>query len=75
MAGTDLNVERKDLYVPRRGVFVDVVVAPTNFLAVDGSGDPNLSEDYRNAIEALFSASYAAKFLSKRELASGVPDE
>jgi len=38
------------------------------FLAIGGSGDPNVSEDYRHAIEALFSASYAAKFLSKREL-------
>ncbi len=28
MAGTDLKVERKDLYAPRRGVFADVVVPP-----------------------------------------------
>ncbi len=68
MAGTDLKAERKDLYAPRLGVFVDIVVPPMTFLAIDGSGDPNVSEDYRHAIEALFSASYAAKFLSKREL-------
>ncbi len=68
MAGTELKAERKDLYAPRLGVFVDVVVPPMTFLAIDGSGDPNMSEDYRHAIEALFSASYAAKFLSKREL-------
>lgn len=68
MAGTDLKAERKDLYAPRRGVFVDVVVPPMTFLAIDGSGDPNVSEDYRHAIEALFGASYAAKFQSKREL-------
>ena len=68
MAGIDLKVERKDLYAPKRGVFVDIVVPPMTFLAIDGSGDPNVSEDYRHAIEALFSASYEAKFLSKREL-------
>jgi len=68
MADTDLKAERKDLYAPRRGVFVDIVVPPMTFLAIDGTGDPNVSEDYRHAIEALFSASYAAKFLSKREL-------
>ncbi len=68
MADTDLKAERKDLYAPRRGVFVDIVVPPMTFLAIDGTGDPNLSEDYRHAIEALFSASYAAKFLSRREL-------
>ncbi|MDQ3485144.1 MAG: GyrI-like domain-containing protein [Actinomycetota bacterium] len=70
MAGTDLKAERKDLYAPRLGVFVDIVVPPMTFLAIDGTGDPNVSEDYRHAIEALFSASYAAKFLSKRELHS-----
>jgi hypothetical protein len=37
------------------------------FLAIDGYGDPNTSEDYRNAVEALFTISYAAKFISKRE--------
>ena len=68
MAGTDLKAERKDLYAPKLGVFVEIVVPPMTFLAIDGSGDPNVSEDYRHAIEALFSASYAAKFLSKREL-------
>ncbi len=68
MAGTDLKAERKDLYTPKLGVFVDIVVPPMTFLAIDGSGDPNVSEDYRHAIEALFSASYVAKFLSKREL-------
>jgi len=68
MASTDLKAERKDLYAPKVGAFVDIVVPPMTFLAIDGSGDPNVSEDYRHAIEALFSASYAAKFLSKREL-------
>lgn len=68
MAGTDLKAERKDLYAPKPGMFLDIVVPPMTFLAIDGSGDPNVSEDYRDAIEALFSASYAAKFLSKREL-------
>jgi len=68
MAGTDLKAERKDLYAPKLGVFVEIVVPPMTFLAIDGSGDPNVSEGYRHAIEALFSASYAAKFLSKREL-------
>jgi hypothetical protein len=37
------------------------------FLAIDGHGDPNTSEDYRNAVEALFAVSYAAKFISKHK--------
>ncbi len=68
MPGTDLKAERKDLYAPKRGQFEEVVVPAMTFLAVDGHGDPNVSEEYRRAVEALFAASYAAKFLSKREL-------
>ena len=64
----DLKTERKDLYSPPAGRFVEVVVPEMTFLAVDGHGDPNTSKDYRRAVEALFAVSYAAKFLSKREL-------
>lgn len=35
---------------------------------VDGEGDPNTSRDYSAAIEALYSVSYAVKFMSKKEL-------
>ena len=38
------------------------------FLMVDGRGDPNGSEDFQRAIEALYSLSYGLKFLLKREL-------
>lgn len=68
MDKTDLKAERKDLYSPPRGRFVEVVVPQMTFLAVDGHGDPNTSEAYRHAVQALFAVSYAAKFLSKREL-------
>lgn len=65
---TDLKAERRDLYSPPRGRFVEVVVPQMSFLAVDGHGDPNTNEDYRHAVEALFAVSYAAKFLSRAEL-------
>lgn len=68
MEKADLKTERKDLYSPPAGRFVEVVVPEMTFLAVDGHGDPNTSQDYRHAVEALFAVSYAAKFLSKREL-------
>ena len=73
MPRIDLKRERKDLYAPKPGDFVEVVVPPMTFLAVDGHGDPNLCEEHRLAIEALFVASYAAKFLSKRELGRDYP--
>jgi hypothetical protein len=68
MEKEDLKAERKDLYAPPHGRFVEVDVPPMTFLAVDGHGDPDTSEDYRHAVEALFAVSYAAKFLAKREL-------
>jgi hypothetical protein len=37
-----------------------------SFLMVDGEGDPNLSQDYRDAVQALFAVSYAVKFAVKR---------
>jgi hypothetical protein len=64
----DLKAERRDLYHPPRGRFVEVVVPPMSFLAVDGHGDPNTGEHYSDAVGALFAVSYAAKFLSRREL-------
>lgn len=69
MPKTDLKAERKDLYAPPRGRFTEVIVPAMTFLAIDGRGDPNTSEDYRDAVEALFTVSYAAKFISKREAA------
>jgi hypothetical protein len=40
------------------------------FLCVDGHGDPNTSPRYADAIQALYSVSYAAKFALKK--ASGL---
>jgi hypothetical protein len=66
MDKVDLKAQRRDLYAPPRGRFVDVEVPAMRFLAVDGTGSPVTSPRYAAAVEALFTASYAAKFASKR---------
>src|SRR6478609_4778110 len=43
-----------------------VRVPPLTFLCIDGHGDPNTSQTYADAVSALFSMSYAAKFAIKR---------
>lgn len=49
-----------DLYRPTaRPALIDV--PPMIFLMVDGSGDPNTSEAYRQALEALYGLSYTIK--------------
>ncbi len=68
MSKVDLKREQRALYAPPAGRYVPVEVPKMQFLAVDGSGSPVTSAAYREAVEALFAASYAAKFLSRREL-------
>ena len=62
----DLKRELAHLYRPPAGEVVAVQTPPLNFLMVDGSGDPNTTSEYAEAVEALFSLSYALKFLAKK---------
>ena len=64
----DVKKERKDLYGPAPGDFRVVDVPPLDFLMVDGHGDPNTSADYRDAVQALYAASYAVRALAKASL-------
>jgi hypothetical protein len=45
---------------------VRVDVPTMNYLMVDGEGDPNKSQSYSDAIEVLFTVSYAVKFMVKK---------
>jgi hypothetical protein len=45
---------------------VIVEVPRMNFMMIDGAGDPNTSEEFQRAVEALFSTSYTLKFLIKK---------
>jgi hypothetical protein len=68
MGKVDFRRELKDLYAPSSRDFVLVDVPPLSFLMVDGAGDPDTAPAYRHAVEALYAASYALKFASRREL-------
>jgi len=67
MTKLDFRKEQKELYQPGRD-FEIVEVPELTYLAIDGTGDPNTSVDYTRAVEALYAASYAIKFHSKRGL-------
>ena len=43
-----------------------VDVPQINFLMIDGKGDPNTSQEFAEAVEALFSLSYTLKFIVKK---------
>ncbi len=67
MAAIDLRKERKDLYGPPVGTVQLVEVPPMQFLAIDGTGDPNTSPAYAEAVAALYAVAYALKMRRKRE--------
>ena len=64
MSKIDLKKDLGDLYKVSANEISLVQVPKLSYLMVEGKGDPNAS-DYQEAIEALFSVSYAIKFLIK----------
>lgn len=66
MEKLDLKKTLKHLYNPPSKDVVSVDVPSMRFLMIDGQGDPNTSAEYAQAIEALYSASYAIKFAAKK---------
>lgn len=57
-----------DCYRARAGELRVVDVPPLQYLMVDGHGDPNTSQQYADALAALYPVAYALKFASRREL-------
>ena len=66
MSKVDLKRELKHLYQASAKEVVQIEVPTFQFLMIDGEGDPNTSQEYAEAVEALFSVSYTAKFMVKK---------
>ena len=67
MAGTKVDFKRelREVYSAKRdATFVEV--PELRFAMVDGHGDPNQAPEYSEAVQALYSVSYAARFALKR---------
>lgn len=63
----DLKKQRADLYYPSANEVTVVEVPTMPFLMIDGAGNPNTSQEYQQALEALYAVAYALKFLLKKE--------
>jgi hypothetical protein len=66
MQKIDLKKDLKHLYSPSPKEVVVVDVPEMDFLMVDGAGNPNTSQEYQEAVAALYAVSYALKFMVKQ---------
>lgn len=67
MKHVDPKRELKRFYQASAKEGVEVDVPAFTFLMIDGAGDPNTSEAHAQAVEALFSVSYTAEFMLKKQ--------
>jgi hypothetical protein len=67
MKKMDLKKDLKDLYSPSPKDAELVRVPKFNYIMIDGSGDPNESQEFREGVQALYAGAYALKFMIKKE--------
>ncbi|MCL2014610.1 MAG: GyrI-like domain-containing protein [Oscillospiraceae bacterium] len=68
----DFKKTQKELYHPKTTPAV-IDVPEMVFIMVDGTGNPNTSEEYKSAVEILYGLSYAIKMSNKSILEYVVP--
>jgi hypothetical protein len=66
MKKIDLKKQDKELYNPSTRAFALLEVPPMHFLMIDGQGDPNTSQAFQEAVDALYGVAYTLKFASKK---------
>lgn len=57
-----------DSYQAKSHEFRIIDIPTTQYLMIDGHGDPNTSQEFADAIRALYPIAYKLKFASKQEL-------
>ncbi len=63
----DLKKDLKYLYSPSAKSFTVVDVPPMKFLMIDGKGNPNTAQEYKDSVEALYSTAYNLKFAVRKD--------
>lgn len=66
MEKIDFTKKWKHLYQPSAKHVARVEVPIMNYLMIDGEGDPNTSQAFKDAVEVLFPISYTVKFMIKK---------
>lgn len=65
MSNLDMKKTLKHLYAPSAKEVSVVNIPPMSYLMIDGEGNPNTSQRYRQAIEALYGLAYPIRFMRK----------
>lgn len=67
MEKIDFKKTFKNLYKAKPNAEI-IEVPELRFLIIEGKGNPNTSQDYKNVVEVLFGLSYIIKFMIKKSL-------
>lgn len=57
-----------DSYKAKHNKFRVVDVPKMQYLMIDGHGDPNISKEFKDALQTLYPVAYKLKFMSKNDL-------
>lgn len=66
MAPYDVKRERKEFYAPKNTAWAIVDVPEHQYIAIDGTGNPNTAPAYAGTVKALYAVAYTLKFAGKR---------
>ncbi|MDD5075877.1 MAG: GyrI-like domain-containing protein [Sphaerochaetaceae bacterium] len=70
MAPFDFKKEYRELYLPK-GTPSIISIPEMRFIMVQGKGNPNTSDYYKEAVELLYGISYSIKMSKKKEAPAG----
>ena len=73
MKKIDLKKDLKYLYQPSKAEVEFVRVPKFNYLMIDVEGDPNTSQSFQDAAQALYTVAYTLKFMIKKEKSVDYP--
>lgn len=71
MSSLDLKKKYREHYTARVGKPTLVEVPARPFLMIDGAGDPNTSQEYADAVAALYPIAYGIRAVLKRQTGDG----
>jgi len=67
----DIKKDLKQLYAPKNPGWALLDVPAQRFIAIDGQGNPNTAESYKQAVEALYAVAYTLKRTAERDFVVG----